>query len=75
MIDILNIILLIFWFVLVTLFLREIANPKQWFEETTFSKIKYTMNRGYIVQRYIPYFSVLFFITVIKIFYIQWSVF
>nr|WP_302577916.1 hypothetical protein [Methanobrevibacter arboriphilus] len=65
-----NIILLILWFILVTLFLREIANPKQWSEETTFSRIKYTLNRSYIVQKYIPYFSILVFVTVVKVFFI-----
>lgn len=68
--DILNIIILVLWFIIITLFLREIANPKQWTEKTTFSEIEYTRKRGYIIQKYIPLFSILLFVTVIKLFII-----
>lgn len=64
-----NIIILILWFIVVTLFLREIVNPKS--EKINTNPIIYsTDKRSYIVQKYIIYFSILLFVTVVKLFFI-----
>ena len=66
---IVNIILLAVWFVLTTLFLREIVNPKTWTENNGILSNTYSLKRSYIVQKYIPLFMLLLFWTIIIIYY------
>lgn len=66
--EIINIILLGIWFVLITLFLREFVYQNR--KTIHGTNIISMDDRSYIIYKYIPFFMILLFIDIVRIYFL-----